>query len=85
MAVKLPFVIPALIVAHLALSGCSTVRYTTVYCLDKDQTLPSEPERVGEKLTGDAQQDFRIVAGSAVELRAYGTGLRTILESCRAH
>ncbi len=75
---------PAIILAAALLSGCATDRFVTVPCLSKDQALPSEPPKVGDKLTGKADEDLRIVAGSALRLRAYGQGLRTILEGCRA-
>ena len=65
-----------------ALSGCAHTKYVTVPCLSEGQRIPEEPERVGSKLTGQAQEDFKIVAGSAVELRAWGRGLRGILEGC---
>jgi hypothetical protein len=71
------------ILALLALSGCQTTRYVTVPCVSKGQQLPAEPDRVGGKLTGNADHDFQIVAGSNARLRAYGQGLRTILEGCR--
>ena len=67
----------------LALSACTTVRYVPTPCIGKDQALPSEPERVGGELTGKADRDFQIVAGSAARLRAWGGGLRSILEGCR--
>ena len=67
----------------LALSGCQTTRYVAVPCIKKDQALPAEPERVGDKLTGQAQRDFQIVAGNNARLRAYGSGLRQIIEGCR--
>lgn len=73
-----------LVAAALALCGCQTTRFVTVPCIAKDQVLPAEPERVGPKLTGQAQEDFRTVAGSAAELRAWGRGLNGILEGCRA-
>lgn len=77
---------PALIfLAALALTGCATTRYVTVPCLAKDQALPAEPPKVGKSLTGEADKDLRIVAGSAVRLRAWGEGLNGILEGCRAH
>ena len=75
---------PLLILAcALALSACQTTRYVTVPCVGKDQALPAEPERVGDKLTGQADRDFQIVSGSAARLRAWGHGLRTVLEGCR--
>jgi hypothetical protein len=67
----------------LALTGCATTRYVTVPCISRDQVLPSEPERVKNKLTGQADKDLKIVAGSAIRLRAWGEGLQTILEGCR--
>lgn len=67
----------------LALTGCATTRYVTVPCLTKDQALPAEPERVKSRLTGQADQDLRIVAGSTIRLRAWGSGLQSILEGCR--
>jgi hypothetical protein len=73
----------AIILAALALSGCQTTRFVQTYCLTKDHPLPAEPEKVAPKLTGEADKDLRIVAGSAVRLRAYGAGLRQILEGCR--
>jgi hypothetical protein len=54
-----------------------------VPCISRDQVLPSEPERVKDKLTGQADKDLKIVAGSAIRLRAWGEGLQTILEGCR--
>jgi hypothetical protein len=69
--------------AIIALSGCQTTRYVVRPCLAPDQQLPAEPERVGPKLTGKADEDVRTLAGSALRLRAWGTGLRDILEGCR--
>jgi outer membrane protein assembly factor BamE (lipoprotein component of BamABCDE complex) len=73
----------AAILITFALSGCQTTRYVTVPCVSKDQALPAEPERVSDKLTGNAEQDVKTIAGSAVRLRAYAGGLRNILEGCR--
>jgi hypothetical protein len=67
----------------LALSGCVSTRFVTVYCVGEVQALPSEPPKVKSELTGEADKDLRIVAGSAVRLRAWGEGLQTILEGCR--
>jgi hypothetical protein len=69
----------------LLLSGCSTTRYVTVPCVGKDQVLPSEPEKVGGKLTGRADEDTRILAGGLIRWQAYGTGLRRILDGCRSN
>ena len=73
-----------LITAALALSACQTTRYVQTPCIGKDQQLPSEPERVGDSLTGRADRDFQIVAGNNARLRAWGQGLNGILEGCRA-
>jgi hypothetical protein len=67
-----------------ALAGCAPhVRYIPTPCLTKDQALPAEPPKIHDKLTGKADEDLRIVAGSVVRLRAYASGLRLILEGCR--
>jgi hypothetical protein len=71
--------------AALALSGCATTRYVTVACIDQPQLQrlkDAEPPRVGDRLTGQAQDDFKIAAGSAVELRSYSHGLLGVLEGC---
>jgi hypothetical protein len=70
-------------VTLLALSACTTTRYVTVPCISKDQTLPAEPPKVADRLTGKADEDIKTIAGSAVRLRAWGQGLHTILEGCR--
>lgn len=67
----------------LALTGCATPRVATIYCLDKTTQLPTEPPKVKGQLTGEADKDLRIVAGSALRLRAWGQGLQTVLEGCR--
>lgn len=72
--------------AALALSACAPhPRYTPVYCVTPtqlDRLKAAEPPRVGEKLTGQAQDDFKIAAGSAVELRSWGEGLLGVLDGC---
>ncbi len=72
------------VVLAILLSGCQTTRYVTVPCVAKDQQLPAEPPKVASELTGQADADLRVVAGSALRLRAWGTGLRDVLEGCRA-
>jgi hypothetical protein len=74
----------AVILLTLPAGMCQTTRFVTVPCISKDQALPAEPEKVGPKLTGKADEDVKIIAGSAVRLRAWGQGLRGILEGCRA-
>jgi hypothetical protein len=77
---------PPLILAALALTGCATtqpVRYTPVYCLSSGTQLPAEPPKVHDQLTGQADKDAGILAGSAIRLRAWGEALNHILEGCR--
>ena len=69
--------------AAALLAGCQTTRYVTVPCVGKDQVLPAEPPKIANRLTGKADEDVKTIAGSAVRLRAWGSGLRQILEGCR--
>jgi hypothetical protein len=69
-------------IAALLLTGCVTTRYVTVPCVAKNQALPAEPEKVHDKLTGKADEDVRTIAGNNIRLRAYGVGLRQILDGC---
>jgi hypothetical protein len=46
--------------------------------------LPDEPAMVSGELTGDSGRDIGIIAGSAIELRAWGRALYGIANSCRA-
>lgn len=76
---------PALILAVLLLSGCTTTRYVRIPCISPDQLeqrKSAEPPMVGKQLTGDSQKDNRIIAGSAKELRAWGRGNLDILGGC---
>jgi hypothetical protein len=74
----------AIYLTALALTACAPhVRYVSTYCLTHDQQLPAEPPKVHSQLTGHADSDIGIIAGSAIRLRAWGTGLQTILEGCR--
>jgi hypothetical protein len=68
----------------LTLTACAhTPRTIMVPCIAKDQALPAEPEKVGPKLTGKADEDLRIVSGSALRLRAWGRSLQSVIEGCR--
>lgn len=75
--------VAAAVAIAIALSGCATTRFVTVPCIAKDQVLPSEPPKIHDKLTGDADKDIRPIAGSNVRLRSWGEGLLGILEGCR--
>lgn len=72
----------ALAMAALALSACAHPTITRS-CIAPGQEIPKEPEQVGDKLTGEADRDFQIVAGSAARLRAWGRALNGIVDSCR--
>lgn len=54
---------------------------TPVPCVTGD--LPDEPPHVQDQLTGDSGRDIGIIAGSAIELRAWGRALLGIAEACR--
>ena len=76
---------PAILLAALALTGCATTRFVPVHCVTKsqlEQLKRAEPPKVGQELTGQAQDDLKIIAGSNVKLRAYGHGLLGVLEGC---
>jgi hypothetical protein len=75
-----------LAIAALALAGCTTTRYVTVPCVTDQQyqkLKDAEPPKIHDKLTGKANEDIRPIAGSAVRLRSWGTGLLGVLEGCR--
>jgi hypothetical protein len=77
---------PALALLALALAACTQtppVRYVSTYCLTHNQQLPAEPPKIKGQLTGQADKDVGIIAGSAIRLRAWGESLQTILEGCR--
>ena len=75
----------------LALPGCALMkrkvelRYVSVYCLSHDQfeqLKAQQPPKVRAHLNGQAEHDAKILAGSAVRLRAYSDGLLEILGGC---
>ena len=71
--------------AALALSGCTTTRYVTTSCLTPDQyqrVADALPKKVGDQLTGQAQEDVKIIAGSNIELRGYAGNLLQVLRGC---
>lgn len=73
----------AVVMLTLPAGMCVSTRYVPISCVGKDQILPAEPPKVADKLTGKADEDLRIVGGSAIRLRAWGQGLHSILEGCR--
>lgn len=73
------------ICALLALSGCAHDRYVVTHCLTPtqlEQLRSALPPKVGQSLTGNAQTDLKIIAGSNVELRGYAGSLLDVLAGC---
>jgi hypothetical protein len=69
----------------LALSGCVTTRFVSTYCVSKaqlEELKKSQPERISGKLTGNAEEDSRILAGNLIRLRSYSDGLLEVLGGC---
>lgn len=69
----------------LALSACQTTRYHAVKCISPEQLAEirkAEPPKVSRQLTGRADEDVRVIAGSNVRLRAWGRGLLGVLSGC---
>jgi hypothetical protein len=79
-----PRITCAFVLGFVSLAGCQTTRYVTVPCIGKEQSLPAEPPKVADKLTGKADEDIKLIAGSNVRLRSWGQGLHSILEGCRS-
>jgi hypothetical protein len=62
-----------------------TTRYVSVPCTTPEQyqkLKDAEPRKVGDKLTGQAQDDLKIIAGNNVELRQFGHNLLGVIEGC---
>ena len=76
---------PALtLLAALSLSACATPTVTRS-CITQqqyEQLKASEPPHIKSKLTGKADEDVRPLAGSALELRAWGHALLDTLRIC---
>lgn len=75
---------PALILAALLLSGCAH-KVVTRSCITPEQLQQlkdAEPPKVGDSLTGRADEDVRTLGGSAIRLRAWGGALIDTLEIC---
>ena len=74
-----------IILATLALTGCTTTRYITTACVTKEQyeALKSQqPPKVHSELTGNADRDTQILAGSLIRVRSYSDGLLQVLGGC---
>jgi hypothetical protein len=71
--------------AALALTGCAHTRFVQTYCLTRaqyEQLKAQQPPKVHGSLTGQADRDTQILAGSLIRVRAYSDGLLTILAGC---
>lgn len=73
----------------LLLAGCSALRAPAPVmipvptpCVTGD--LPDEPRRIQGELTGNSGLDIGIIAGSAIELRAWGQAMLGMLRACQA-
>ena len=81
-----------LLVSALALAACAhtpppqpIIRVSTVYCVSQaqyEQLIASMPQKIGSTLTGGAQQDVKIEAGSNVLLRRFANGLLDVIGGC---
>ena len=70
--------------ALLALSGCAT-RPLVTSCITKEQVEElrrQEPPKIADRLTGRADEDVRVLAGSALRLRLWGHNLLNVVEVC---
>jgi hypothetical protein len=77
----------AVIMLTLPAGMCTTTRHVPVHCLTKEELAElkaAEPPKVADKLTGNAEQDIKPIAGSAVRLRAWGSGMLGVLGGCVA-
>lgn len=69
----------------LALSGCQTTKYVRIYCLSKaqlEQLQKAKPGKIRDQLTGQADQDLRLVTGRLVRVESWGDGLLDVLGGC---
>lgn len=82
---KLFLALPFLLLTACGVFSKPETRYVHVYCVTADQykqLVDAQPKKVGDRLTGQAQDDFKIVAGSAIALRVYSDGLLEVLGNC---
>jgi uncharacterized lipoprotein YajG len=70
--------------AAVLLSGCQT-KFVTRSCLTPQQYAElksQEPPKVTGSLTGKADEDVRVIAGSALRLRGWGHNMLDVLKIC---
>ena len=73
------------IIPLLALAGCAHTPGPTTRCVTREQfeqIKRDEPPKIADRLTGNAAEDIKPIAGSAVRLRSWGRGMLGILEGC---
>jgi hypothetical protein len=71
------------LILMLTLSACATPY--RVPCLTPEQLQElekAEPPKVGDSLSGRADEDIRIISGSAIRLRQWGRGNLEVLRGC---
>lgn len=77
--------------ALLALSACATtppkpvIQQHLIYCVTPDQyaaLVNAQPSGIGNQLTGNAQEDFKLSAAQNVALRIYANGLLEVIGGC---
>jgi hypothetical protein len=72
-------------IAALTLGACAPHPAAPIYCVSPQQLQKlkdAKPPKVGGTLTGQSQDDVKIIAGSNVRLRAWGEGLLGVIEGC---
>lgn len=68
-----------------ALAACATPQTIVQTCVTPEQyeeLKRQEPPKVKDELSGRADQDIRVISGSAIRLRAWGRGLLGVVEGC---
>lgn len=78
------YAVAATIVVML-IAGCAHTPGPTTRCVTREQfeqIKRDEPPKIADKLSGNAAEDIKPIAGSAVRLRSYARGLVDILGGC---
>jgi outer membrane lipoprotein SlyB len=73
------------ILLALALTGCATTQTLTAPCVSQaeyNRLAAAEPQKVKSRLIGQGDADSRVLAGSAIELRAWGEAMLGTLKIC---
>ena len=79
----------AILLAALTLASCGKphieTRYVQTFCVTREQyeqLKRSQPERIHDRLTGDAEKDILTITANAIRLRAHDDGLLEVLGGC---